>query len=252
MLMKSGDKSFDMARDFTVDSKSRETVNSKLLEGEKSNTKLWWIIAAVVGSSIIIFLVAYGLGKERAILMMKMNNSKLKVSLALLGLSCLTNLFLIQPVSANMMQSKIGFTVHQDVRDAGVLPPEIPQNGQLVHYDLLPSTGSTQEYSLILFGCMLLLFVAVFSWLVCMERKENFNEKINIGFILLFSCYMLQALQFMPWTVTWKHSLHLVQRMIRIIAQVCKSQNLKHQHRIQIKLLSLKTEEIKHLKRQLQ
>lgn len=65
MLMKSGDKSFDMARDFTVDSKSRETVNSKLLEGEKSNTKLWWIIAAVVGSSIIIFLVAYGLGKRK-------------------------------------------------------------------------------------------------------------------------------------------------------------------------------------------
>lgn len=94
--------------------------------------------------------------------MMKMNNSKLKVSLALLGLSCLTNLFLIQPVSANMMQSKIGFTVHQDVRDAGVLPPEIPQNGQLVHYDLLPSTGSAQEYSLILFGCMLLMLVAVF------------------------------------------------------------------------------------------
>ncbi|MFK4915415.1 LPXTG cell wall anchor domain-containing protein [Lactococcus petauri] len=40
-------------------------------------------------------------------------------------------------------------------------PSEIPQNGQLVHYDFLPSTGSAQEYSLILFGCMLLLFVAV-------------------------------------------------------------------------------------------
>ncbi|BAV01869.1 LPXTG cell wall anchor domain-containing protein [Lactococcus formosensis] len=95
-------------------------------------------------------------------MIMKMNNEKLKVSLAFLGLSCLSNLFLTQPVSANMMQSKIGFTVHQDVRDTGVLPPEIPQNGQLVHYDLLPSTGSTQEYSLILFGCMIILFVAVF------------------------------------------------------------------------------------------
>ncbi|WP_270231911.1 LPXTG cell wall anchor domain-containing protein [Lactococcus formosensis] len=95
-------------------------------------------------------------------MIMKMDNEKLKVSLAFLGLSCLANLFLTQPVSANMMQSKIGFTVHQDVRDTGVLPPEIPQNGQLVHYDLLPSTGSTQEHSLILFGCMIILFVAVF------------------------------------------------------------------------------------------
>ena len=93
---------------------------------------------------------------------MKMNNGKLKVSLALLGFSGQLNLLLTQPVHANMMQSKIGFTVHQDVRDAGVLPPEIPQNGQLVHYDLLPSTGSAQEYSLILLGCMLLLFVVVF------------------------------------------------------------------------------------------
>ncbi|MGL4247928.1 MAG: LPXTG cell wall anchor domain-containing protein [Lactococcus garvieae] len=91
-----------------------------------------------------------------------MNNGKLKVSLALLGFSGLLNLFLTQPVRANMMQSKIGFTVHQDVRDAGVLPPEIPQNGQLVHYDLLPSTGSAQEYFLIFLGCMLLLFVVVF------------------------------------------------------------------------------------------
>ena len=91
-----------------------------------------------------------------------MNNGKLKVSLALLGFSGLLNLFLTQPVRANMMQSKIGFTVHQDVRDVGVLPPEIPQNGQLVHYDLLPSTGSAQEYFLILLGCMLLLFVVVF------------------------------------------------------------------------------------------
>ena len=65
MLMKSGDKSFDMARDFTVDSKNRETVNSKLLEGEKSNTNLWWLIAAGVGISIIIFLVAFGLGKRK-------------------------------------------------------------------------------------------------------------------------------------------------------------------------------------------
>ena len=92
----------------------------------------------------------------------KMNKRKLKVSLSLLAFPCLTNIFPTQPVSANMMQSKIGFTVHQDVRDAGVLPPEIPQNGQLVHYDLLPSTGSAQEYSLILFGCMLLMLVAVF------------------------------------------------------------------------------------------
>ncbi len=92
----------------------------------------------------------------------KINKRKLKVSLSLLAFPCLTNIFPTQPVSANMMQSKIGFNVHQDVRDTGVLPPEIPKNGQLVHYDLLPSTGSTPEYSLILFGCMLLLFVAVF------------------------------------------------------------------------------------------
>lgn len=65
MLMKSGDKSFDMARDFTVDSKNRETVNSKLLEGEKSYTNLWWLIAVGVGISIIIFLVAFGLGKRK-------------------------------------------------------------------------------------------------------------------------------------------------------------------------------------------
>ncbi len=65
MLMKSGDKNFDMARDFRVDSKNGETVNNKLLEGEKSNTNLWWIIAIVIGVSIIIFLGAYGLGKRK-------------------------------------------------------------------------------------------------------------------------------------------------------------------------------------------
>ncbi len=67
MIMRSGDKSFNMARDFEVDNKNRETVNSKLFEGEKSNTRLWWIIAAVVGISIIIFLTAYMLGKRKGI-----------------------------------------------------------------------------------------------------------------------------------------------------------------------------------------
>lgn len=61
-------------------------------------------------------------------------------------------------VLADTLQSKVGFSVHQNITDKGVLPPDIPNNGQLIQYSVLPKTGVAENKTLVLIGISLLVF----------------------------------------------------------------------------------------------
>ena len=63
--------------------------------------------------------------------------------------------------AADLLQSKVGFTIRQDVIDKGVLPPEIPQNGQIIHYSSLPKTGSGDNLEMIIIGLATLVLCLV-------------------------------------------------------------------------------------------
>ena len=78
-------------------------------------------------------------------------------------------------VSSDMLKSKVGFTIYQDVTGSGVLPPEIPENGQYIHYHPLPSTGSVGSYWTTLSGLFLILLILIF-----FVRKIYKKRKGNI------------------------------------------------------------------------
>lgn len=65
MIMKSGEKTFNLSKDFVVKDKEREQVNEHLLDSETTDYKLWIIIGISLFLVIIISFIAYRLGQKR-------------------------------------------------------------------------------------------------------------------------------------------------------------------------------------------
>lgn len=65
MIMKSGEKTFNLSKDFVVKDKEREQVNEHLLDSEAKDYKLWIIIGISIFLIIIISFIAYRSGQKR-------------------------------------------------------------------------------------------------------------------------------------------------------------------------------------------
>lgn len=65
MVMKSGEKTFNLKRDFTVNQKIREEVNKKLLQSEPKLYNIWLIVSVILGVLLFISLLLYFLNRKK-------------------------------------------------------------------------------------------------------------------------------------------------------------------------------------------